>query len=216
MIKKVHVLLIFSSLFIFGLFISAANAQVTQETGLLDVEFGSLNKQICQECHGTYLADTHHETPDATAGNCTLCHSVSTEPETLGVTLVRDCMVCHLETPHHKTDLALNNQCTACHDTPGLNDYSLEVAPYPISRVTPAIDNCKRCHSSGELNGLKIVDFTDTHHEIALDNCTVCHESTETMEINIRSCERCHNQKVIHQVANHIEEQNCKECHLSQ
>ncbi|NOZ61640.1 MAG: hypothetical protein GXO74_08150 [Calditrichaeota bacterium] len=218
MIKKANQALSAVLFITFIFFLSTANAQqapVAQDVGLLDVEYSSLTKQVCQDCHGTSLADTHHETQIAQSGQCVTCHSVSTTPGQMGVVLQRDCMKCHTETPHHKTEAALNNECTNCHDSPGLNDYSTSVATYPVSMVTPAVANCKKCHDNGEAAGLQVVDFKETHHGISIDNCDICHEGTETKTTNIRICERCHNQEVIHQVAPHIEAQNCVVCHLT-
>ncbi len=212
MVIKVNVT--FALLIFLLLIVSFANAQtVAQEIGFKEVAFASLNKQACQECHDVSLVDTHHETEKALSGDCVSCHAVSSSAGRSSVTLNRDCMVCHQETPHHKTEAAQNNECTACHDSPGLNDYSTDVVQYPISKVTPSVANCKSCHGSGEAEGIQIVSIKKTHHDIALNDCNICHEGAETKTTNIRLCERCHNEKVIHEIAAHTEAQACVKCH---
>ena len=204
----------FTFLIFLLLFASFANAQtVAQEIGFKEVAFTSLNKQACLECHCVSLVDTHHETEKALSGDCVSCHAVSRSAGRTGVELKRDCMVCHLETRHHKTEAALNNECTACYDSPGLNDYSTDVVQYTASKVTPTVAMCKGCHCAEEVCDIKIVSIEKTHHDISLENCNICHEGAETKTTNIRLCERCHNEKVIHEIAAHTEAQACVKCH---
>ena len=74
---------------------------VPQAVGFKDVAFSSLNKAGCQDCHGESLVDSHHNSKAAVAGDCAVCHSVSTQSGNVGVSLQRDCMVCHKTSPHH-------------------------------------------------------------------------------------------------------------------
>jgi hypothetical protein len=179
----------------------------------MDVTFASYDKGFCKDCHGTSLADTHHDSAKAQAGECVFCHTVSKDKGNFQVVVKRDCTKCHLESPHHKTEAALANECTACHDTPGLSDYSMEVASYGVSKVTPAVANCGRCHGAGEVKGIKVMGFKDTHHGIKLANCATCHAGKDKMTTNIRICERCHNVKTIHQVPAHVAVDKCVACH---
>lgn len=216
MIKTNNLILI---LVVIGLFflspcgILAKNA--AQEIGRKDVLFSSLNKKECQACHGESLVDTHHDTAPATSGACAECHTVSTQPGNVGVSLQRDCMICHKESPHHGTEAAVNKECNSCHDTSGLSDYSTQGPAYGISKVTPTVDSCKSCHSEGEVDGLKIAGIKDTHHDISLKDCNACHEGEgdEPKTTNIRICERCHSVKAIHEVLPHIQKENCAVCH---
>jgi hypothetical protein len=217
MIKRNIVLQVCFIIVALTLFISTAGAKnVSQVIGFKDVGFSSLNKQFCKGCHGDSLVETHHETGKFEAGSCTFCHSVSQHNDNFGVVLLRDCMKCHKETPHHKTEAALDNECTSCHDTAGLSDYSTDVVDYGITKVTPAVSNCGRCHGDGKVDDLNIVGYEDTHHDIGLENCNTCHTDTDPKTVNIRICERCHNVKAIHSVAHHVVPENCVVCHISE
>ena len=217
MIKKVVALSVFIIICVSALSISIVYAKsVSQYLGFKDVAFSSYDKEFCKDCHGSSLADTHHESGKAKAGECVFCHSVSKDNGSMGVVVMRDCTKCHMESPHHKTEAALNNECTSCHDTPGLSDYSTEVASYGISKVTPAVSNCGRCHGAGEINGSKISDYKETHHAIKIENCDICHMDTDPKTTNIRMCERCHSVKSIHQVTPHVAAENCVLCHKNE
>lgn len=217
MIKKFIVLPVFCIIVALALNISNASAKsVSQDFGIKDVAYSSLNKQFCKECHGDSLVETHHETGKFEAGACVFCHAVTQNNENFGVVLLRDCMKCHLETPHHKTEAALNNECTSCHDTPGLSDYSTDVVGYGVTKVTPAVSNCGRCHGYGTDGDIKIIGYQETHHQIALENCDVCHLKTDPKTTNIRVCERCHNVKAIHSVVDHVDVKNCVVCHITE
>lgn len=206
--------LVLSVIGLFFLFPGGIFAQtISQEIGLKDVAFSSLNKVACQGCHGESLVDTHHDTAPAVSGACADCHTVSTQPGNVGVALQRDCMVCHRESPHHGTEAAVNKECNSCHDSAGLSDYSTKVPAYNISKVTPTVESCKSCHSEGEVEGVKIVGMKETHHGIGLKDCNACHEGDEEKTTNIRICERCHSVKAIHEVLPHIKKENCAACH---
>ena len=195
---------------------------VPQKIGFKDVKFTSLNKKLCQECHGDSLSDTHHSTKHAVSGNCVFCHSASAQSGSVGISLERNCMVCHEQSPHHATEDAKNKKCTSCHDSLGVSDYSTEVPPYKPSKVTPTPNDCKKCHGEGVVDGQKIFNARDTHHGISFKECNACHdvinlsanqEQDDKQNINIRICERCHNVKVLHEVAPHVEKENCVVCH---
>lgn len=196
-------------LFTGGIFANTA----PQAIGLKDVVFQDLQKQVCQGCHGESLVDTHHNTNPAASGDCASCHTVSTQPGNVGVSLQRDCMVCHKESPHHGTEAAVNKECSSCHDSAGLSDYSTQGPSYKVSKVTPTVESCKSCHSEGEVDGVKIAGMKDTHHAISLKDCNACHEGDEQKTTNIRICERCHSVKAIHEVLPHIKAENCAVCH---
>jgi hypothetical protein len=216
MIKKIIVLHAFIIIVALTFSISTASAKnVPQNLGFKDVEFSKLNKQFCKECHGDSLVDTHHETSMFNAGACVFCHPVSQHDGNFGVALMRNCEKCHLETPHHTTEAALDNECTSCHDTPGLSDYSTDVVNYDITKVTPAVSNCGRCHGEGKDGDMNIVGYKQTHHQITLENCNVCHMDTDPKTVNIRVCERCHNVKSIHRVPDHVDPENCVVCHIT-
>jgi hypothetical protein len=217
MIKKIIVLPVFFIIVALTLCVSTSSAMnVTQTLGFKDVGFSSLNKQFCKGCHGDSLVETHHETGKFEAGACVFCHSVSQHDGNFGVVLLRDCMKCHMETPHHKTQAALDKECTNCHDTNGLSDYSTDTVDYGISKVTPAVSNCGRCHGEGKDGDMNIVGYEETHHEIGMEDCNMCHTDTDPKTVNIRICERCHNVKSIHKVAHHVVPENCVVCHISQ
>lgn len=195
---------------------------VPQKIGFPDVKFTSLKKEVCQECHASSMADDHHSTSNAVSGNCVACHNVQTQPGNVGVSLERNCMACHEQSPHHTIESAKNKECTSCHDTPGVSDYSTEVPTYQPSKVTPKASNCKLCHGEGVVDGQKVVDARDTHHGISFGDCKACHdkidlstnqEQSDEMSVNIRVCERCHNVKVLHEVADHVEKGACAVCH---
>lgn len=202
------------------LFIGIIFAQdIPQNIGFKDVMFSDLNKESCAQCHGDNAVDTHHDTEPASSGNCVLCHSVSSQAGKPGVSLQRDCMACHDESPHHATEAAENKECTSCHDSLGLSEYSMEVPPYEPSKVTPKPSDCRVCHSDGTVDGKKAPRVKDTHHEIK--TCNICHdqlvlsseEANDDKGVNIRSCQRCHNVKVLHEVGPHVEKENCAVCH---
>lgn len=217
MMKKIIAVSVFILFFTSVLFISIAGAKnVSQYLGFKDVKFSNLNRDFCADCHGKSLVDTHHATAKAKAGECVFCHSVSKGDGESTVVLVRDCLQCHKESPHHKTQAALDNECTSCHDTPGLSDYSTDVASYDISSVTPAVSNCLRCHGSGTNDGIQVFDFKETHHGITLGNCDVCHLDTDPKTTNIRVCQRCHSVAAIHKVGAHVVPENCVECHVNE
>jgi hypothetical protein len=216
MIKKIIALHFFFIIVVLTFCISPVHAiNVSQTIGFRDVGFSSLNKQFCKGCHGDSLVDTHHETSKFEAGACVFCHTVSSHDGTFGVVLQRDCLKCHLESPHHKTEAARNNECTNCHDTAGLSDYSTDGPKYGMSKVTPAVSNCGRCHGEGKDGDTPIIGYKDTHHNIALENCNVCHTDTDPKTVNVRICERCHNVEAIHKVPHHVVPENCVKCHIS-
>lgn len=186
---------------------------IPQEIGFKDFEYSALNRSSCVDCHGEGLVDEHHATQQATSGDCTACHSVSRAPGNVGVVLERNCMTCHTKSPHHKTEAAANNECGTCHDTPGLSDYSTEVPPYNVSKITPTVEDCKTCHKEGAVDGKKIVGMKQTHHGIALKGCNTCHDPENKQNTSIRICERCHSAKAIHEVLPHIEKDACVKCH---
>jgi hypothetical protein len=216
MIKKNIALPVFIIICTLVLSMSIVYAKnVSQDLGFKDVTFSSVDKDFCKDCHGTSLADTHHDSAKAQAGECVFCHSVSKDNGSLGVVVKRDCTKCHLESPHHKTEAALDNDCTSCHDTPGLSDYSTDTVSYGVSKVTPAVSNCGRCHGEGKDGDINIVGYKQTHHQITLENCNVCHMDTDPKTVNIRTCERCHNVASIHRVADHVDPENCVVCHIT-
>jgi hypothetical protein len=216
MFKRIIVLQAFLAITSLALFISTAfAANVSQDLGFNDVAYSSSNKLFCKGCHGDSLVETHHETGKFNAGACVFCHSVTKHDGEYGVVLLRNCMKCHLQTPHHQTEAALNNECTNCHDTPGVSDYSTDVVAYSISKVTPVVSNCGRCHGYGAVGDMKIVGYQETHHQIALENCNICHLKTDPKTVNIRVCERCHNVKEIHNVPAHVSAENCVVCHIT-
>jgi hypothetical protein len=186
---------------------------IPQKIGFKDVAFSNLNRVSCVDCHGDTLADTHHSTKPATSGDCSSCHSVSTSPGKVGVALERNCMVCHSKSPHHRTEAAENNECTTCHDSPGLGDFSNVVPSYKVSKVTPTVENCKTCHKEGTVDGQKVYGMKKTHHGIALKGCNNCHGEGDKKNTSIRTCQRCHNVKAIHEVLPHVEKENCVKCH---
>ena len=217
MIKKNIALPVFIIICTLALSMSIVYAKnVSQDLGFKDVTFSSVDKDFCKDCHGTSLADTHHDSAKAQAGECVFCHSVSKGNGSLGVVVKRDCTKCHLESPHHKTEAALDNDCTSCHDTPGLSDYSTDTVSYGVSKVTPAVSNCGRCHGEGEDDGMMIMGFKETHHGIKLAKCDTCHMGTDKMSTNIRICQRCHSVKSIHEVAPHVVAENCVLCHKNE
>lgn len=186
-----------------------------QEIGLKDVAYSSLTRVECQGCHGENLVDTHHDTRMAVSGDCALCHTVSTQPGSIGVALERNCMICHEESPHHVTEAANNKECGSCHESAGVSDWNTEAPPYGISKVTPTTETCKKCHmASDESAELKIAGIKDTHHGISLKDCNACHEEENRETTSIRICERCHSVKAIHEVLAHVEKENCKVCHV--
>jgi hypothetical protein len=211
------------------LFVGIIFAQtVPQKIGFTDLKFESLKKEVCQDCHESSMVDTHHDTKEAVAGNCASCHTVSTQPGSVGVSLKRDCMTCHEQSPHHATEDAKNKNCTVCHDNPGVSDYSTEVPPYKPSRVTPTPANCRLCHGEGTVDGQKIVAAKDTHHGISFKGCNICHDQIvlsngqaqddtqkqdDKKSTNIRICERCHSVKALHEVVPHVEKEACAVCH---
>jgi hypothetical protein len=220
--RKEKAFLAFSVIGISLLLVGSIFAQyVPQKIGFKDVKFSSLDKGMCQECHGDSLVDDHHGTSNAVAGNCVACHNVQTQG-TVGVSLERNCMVCHTESPHHIIETAKNKECTACHNSPGVSDYSTETPLYPVSKVTPTVANCRLCHGEGVVDGEQINDSRDTHHGISFRECRVCHEEVPTGEegegggTDIRICERCHSVKAIHEVVPHIEKDACAVCHGGQ
>lgn len=193
--------------------LSAEN--IPQQIGFKDVAFSSLMKKDCQTCHGESLVNDHHNTSQAVSGNCVACHQVSKEPGKVGVSLQRDCMICHQTTPHHKSEAAVNKECNSCHESSGLSDYSMDVPAYGVSKVTPTVANCKKCHFEAVEEGFKIASIKDTHHGISLTDCNACHEKSEGDQktTSIRICERCHNVKAIHEILPHVEQKNCIVCH---
>lgn len=188
---------------------------VTQNIGLPDVEFSSLTKNVCHNCHGESLVNDHHATVKAKTGKCTECHTTSTEAGKMGVVLQRDCMKCHTKSPHHETESALGNKCTDCHDSPGLSSYSTAAVGYPVSSVTPTVANCRKCHGKGTSGTTAVADMRTTHHG-SIKKCGTCHVESDKSKTDIRICERCHDKKAIHEVAPHIEPQNCVICHSVQ
>jgi hypothetical protein len=186
---------------------------IPQEIGFKDIEFASLNRDSCVDCHGDALVDTHHKTTQATSGDCTSCHGVSRAPGKVGVTLERNCMNCHTKSPHHRTEAAQTNECGTCHDSPGVSDYSTEVPVYKVSDITPTVDDCRTCHKEGTVDGQKVVGMKQTHHGIALKGCNSCHDEQEKKNTSIRICERCHSVKAIHEVLPHVEKDACVKCH---
>lgn len=218
--QRERVFLALSAIGLSFLFVGIIFAQsAPQEIGFLDVKFADLNKEVCVECHGSSVVDTHHDTEPAVSGDCVLCHSVSTQPGSIGVSLQRDCMVCHEESPHHKTEAAKDKECTACHDSLGVSDYDTEVPPYEPSKVTPKPSDCRICHGEGVVDGQNVLGAKDTHHEIS--TCSICHDQLALSEdqpngdkgVTMRSCERCHNIKALHEVAPHVEKESCVVCH---
>ena len=210
--KRTFLIISFIGLFVFlsGMVFPQA---VPQEVGFKDVAFSSLNKQGCVGCHGEPLADTHHNTKPAVEGDCAACHAVSTQKGSVGVALQRDCMVCHKKSPHHETEAAANNECGTCHDSSGVSGYSTVVPAYNISKVTPTVSSCKNCHGAGTVAGMQIADPKDTHHGISLKGCNNCHEEGEKKNSSIRTCERCHSVKAIHEVLGHVQKDACAGCH---
>ncbi len=221
--QKEKVFLAFSVVSLSFLFVWSIFAQnVPQEIGFKDVKFSSLNRELCQECHGSSLVDTHHDTSHAVSGNCVFCHGVQTQAGDAGVSLERNCMSCHEQSPHHATEAAKNKECRSCHDSPGVSDYSTEVPTYEPSKVTPTLSNCRNCHGEGVVDGQKVVGARDTHHGISFQECNICHdgiflltnqEQNDKKGENIRICERCHNVKALHEVVPHVEKESCIVCH---
>ncbi len=196
--------------------------QVPQNIGFMDVKFSTLDRGVCEGCHGESLVDTHHSTEPATSGNCVLCHSVSTLPGSTGVSLNRDCMTCHEQSPHHVTEDAKNKKCILCHDDFGISAYSTEAPPYKPSKVTPTSGSCRNCHGEGTVDGRPVVGAQQTHHGTSIKECNVCHDQLNLSTdqdvksekgTSIRVCERCHNVKALHEVAPHIEKASCALCH---
>lgn len=217
MSKRILVVPVFCIVAALTLCISSVSAKnVSQTLGFKDVAFSSLNKQFCKGCHGDSLVETHHETAKFDAGACAFCHTVSKHNGNLGVVLQRDCLKCHLDSPHHKTELARNKECTSCHDTVGVSDYSTKGPDYGVSKVTPAVANCGRCHGDGNDGDTKVVGYKDTHHGIGLEDCNACHTNTDPKAVDIRVCERCHNVQTIHSVAHHVAPENCVVCHITE
>jgi hypothetical protein len=184
-----------------------------QKIGFKDMEYSALNRSSCVDCHGDELVATHHETKQAAAGDCTACHSVSKTPGKVGVALERNCMICHTKSPHHRTEAATSNECGTCHDSAGLSDYSAEVPPYKVSKLTPTVADCKTCHKEGTVEGQKVVGMKQTHHGIALKGCNTCHDENDKQNTSIRVCERCHSARAIHEVLPHVEKDACAKCH---
>lgn len=215
--QKKRAVLVFCSAGLFFLFIGSLfylpAASVEQKVGFKDMVFSSLNKVSCQPCHGEGLVDTHHQTGPAVSGDCSSCHTVSTQAGNVGVALERNCMGCHKESPHHVTEAAASNECTTCHESAGVSEYSTEVPPYQPSKVTPTVASCKNCHGEGEVEGEKVADMKATHHGIALKDCNACHDQEDKASQDIRICERCHSVKAIHEVLAHVGKENCAKCH---
>ena len=218
--KKERLFLALGAIGLSFLFVGIIFAQtVPQKIGFMDVKFVDLNKELCSECHESSMVDTHHSTDYAVSGDCVRCHSVSTQPGSMGVSLQRDCMTCHEKSPHHATETAENKECTSCHDSLGVSDYSMEVPSYEISKITPKPSDCRNCHDEGIVDGQRVLNPKDTHHEIS--TCGICHdqlvlsadEESDDKGVTIRTCERCHNVKALHEVAPHVEKQNCIVCH---
>ncbi|MCJ7681611.1 MAG: hypothetical protein MUP70_12855 [Candidatus Aminicenantes bacterium] len=207
-------IIIFAGVICFSILLSIGlNAQtISQQIGMRDVEFANLLKNDCQKCHGTSLVDQHHGTSRAKSGDCAFCHAVTTQAKNVGVSLQRDCMICHKTSPHHSTEAAINKECTTCHDSAGLSDYSVIAPSYKISGITPQSTSCKICHAENKT--AKIAGLAQSHHSLNLKDCNICHEGEEKKDTNIRVCERCHNVKALHQVLPHVQDQNCKVCHL--
>jgi len=209
--KAIFIFSIFAVLIFFTL--SAPAQDISQAIGFKDIEFSSLNRGSCVDCHGDGLVDSHHGTEQAASGDCTACHSVSKAPGNIGVALERNCMNCHTKSPHHRTEAAESNECGTCHDSPGLSDYSTEVPAYKISKITPTVADCGTCHKEGTVDGQKVVGMKQTHHGIALKGCNTCHDEQDKKNTSIRICERCHSVKAIHEILPHVEKDACVKCH---
>ncbi len=199
--------------FLLTLIATAAHAAVApQNLGFPDVEFTSLQRKNCEVCHGKSLADRHHGTPKAQAGECGFCHTVSTTPGKLGVKLERNCLSCHKTSPHHETQAAKEKKCTSCHNAPGLAAYTTKLPDYGVSKVTPKRSNCRNCHAGGTANGMTIATPQKTHHQAAGIGCDACHGG-DTSKTVVRPCEHCHSVEAIHQVEPHLQKTACGGCH---
>lgn len=213
MMKNVRRLL-FSGLtgmvFLVTLNLNSAAQSVTQDLGILDVEFSGLNKGICQDCHGESLVNDHHGTAQAKSGNCVACHGLT---EKTGIKLTRNCMDCHKESPHHQTEAAINKECSSCHDSPGVSDFSTTGPDYGKSAVTPKVSSCIKCHNTGTQGDFAIISAQETHHSIAIEDCSMCHDESDQTKTDIRLCERCHSAASIHDIAAHTLPESCIICH---
>jgi len=196
-----------------GAFFAFGQEVIPQEIGFKDVAFKHLNKEGCQNCHGTSQVDDHHGTQAALTGDCSSCHKVSTAQGNVGVALERNCMACHQKSPHHKTEAATAKECGSCHDSVGVSAYSNDVPVYKPSNVTPTVEDCKTCHAEGTIDGVKVMSIKDTHHGISLSGCNVCHDENDKKSNDIRICERCHSVKALHEVIPHVKKENCVKCH---
>jgi hypothetical protein len=192
---------------------SLAAQTIPQKIGFKDVKFSNLTRTECSACHEGSLVDTHHSTSPAVSGDCSACHKVSTQAGNVGVALERNCMACHSKSPHHMTETAMNNECTTCHDSAGVSDFSNEAPTYAMSKVTPTPAHCRNCHNVGVVDGVNVVSVKDTHHGISLKGCSKCHDEGDKKETSIRTCQRCHSVKAIHEVLPHVEKDSCVKCH---
>jgi hypothetical protein len=183
---------------------------VNQNIGLYDSVFFGFTTDECKDCHGDSLADRHHLLVETDGLKCTDCHKFGEH----GLREFRNCSDCHESSPHHETVNAQTYQCSECHGD-FVDDYDdgHYIPTYNFSMVTPdtsynlivsssglKIGGCEACHEPE--SSLSIESNPNTHHNLSgfsEINCAFCHFD-QGVELNIRTCEKCHGVKSLHNI----------------
>ncbi len=215
---------------------------VPQNVGFADIDYGDLKEGDCRHCHGSSLADRHHQAEKALNKQCSDCHEVvppnsqvglmtkkenyivasalkTGKKDNYGVTIERNCLQCHKTSWHHQTDYARTGKCVVCHDSNLITNIGVESPiTHPISKITPTPASCSNCHGATEKppQGMAVVIKSpeDNHHDTGLETCTFCHFTED--DIGIRGCENCHGKHVLHGIPDHVANNDmCFGCHGS-
>jgi len=207
-------------------FVSTAGAQVRQEIGKPDIEFGGLVETDCEVCHyNTSIngggVDGHHNLygtgpidttitpydnadgvdPDPDAEySCLSCHSDS-------FNVPRDCTVCHGlgNTPHHGGSAAMAGNCTSCHGGVIVDLDTVPVPTYDPSLVTPSREGGAGTGGTGSCVYCHVGDGTGTPDAI-LSNVELHHGTGLNDGGN---CVWCH----IAPMATNTGIRQCETCH---
>ena len=194
-----------------------------QYLAIYDAKFASFTKEDCLVCHisDEVLVPIHHALINSKNMMCLDCHTMV--PDGTGGFVFADfrtCSVCHTATPPHTSAKAVALDCQACHgsfiDNPNDGHY---IPVYPVSSVTPLasgrtvvnpdgvavlVQGCEACHQADataidpNTNTTRaIFSNKDTHHGTGIKDCNLCHN---TADPNIRSCEKCHGVKSLHNI----------------
>ena len=160
-------------------------------TAAFAADFTDLTPSDCAQCHGSNVANKHHESTAAQQGLCNQCH--------VGVTTGGDCSQCHNFVPqqnqHHESAPALAGNCVECHSGVG------------------ELSECLTCHLGKIRNPHHTAQKDDPRTPVVGDEiaCASCHSSMAPID----GCLDCHTGNIRNQHHMTIDSQGfaCANCH---